>query len=34
MAERGQQVYLQHSWKQERRTLVELVRGLLSGGEA
>ena len=34
IAERGQQVYLQHSWKQERRTLVELVRGLLSGGEA
>jgi glycosyltransferase involved in cell wall biosynthesis len=34
VAERGQQIYLQHTWKQERRTLVELVAGLLSGGEA
>jgi glycosyltransferase involved in cell wall biosynthesis len=34
VAERGQQVYLQHAWKQERETLVELVSGLLSQGEA
>ena len=34
VAERGQQIYLQHTWKQERRTLVELVSGLLSKGEA
>jgi glycosyltransferase involved in cell wall biosynthesis len=34
VAERGQQIYLQHTWKQERRTLVELVGGLLSREEA
>jgi len=34
VAERGQQIYLQHTWKQERRTLVELVGGLLSRAEA
>src|SRR3984885_852310 len=34
IAERAQQVYLQHTWKQERGTLVELVGGLLSQGEA
>jgi glycosyltransferase involved in cell wall biosynthesis len=32
--ERGQQIYLQHTWKQERKTLVDLVGGLLSGREA
>ena len=30
IAERGQKIYLQHTWKQERQTLVELVGGLLS----
>jgi len=30
VAERGQQIYLQHTWKQERTTLVGLVSGLLS----
>jgi glycosyltransferase involved in cell wall biosynthesis len=34
VAERGQKIYLQHTWKQERGTLVELVSGLLSKGEA
>jgi glycosyltransferase involved in cell wall biosynthesis len=34
VAERGQKIYLQHTWKQERRTLVGLVGGLLSRGEA
>lgn len=34
IAERAQQVYLQHTWKQERGTLVELVSGLLSKREA
>jgi glycosyltransferase involved in cell wall biosynthesis len=34
VAERGQQIYLQHTWKQERRTFVELIGGLLSKGEA
>jgi len=29
--ERGQQVYLAHTWSQERQTLVNLVSGLLSG---
>ena len=28
-AERGQQVYLAHTWSQERQTLVDLVSGLL-----
>jgi glycosyltransferase involved in cell wall biosynthesis/rhamnogalacturonyl hydrolase YesR len=32
-AERGQQVYLAHTWSEERRTLVNLVKGLLGGGE-
>jgi len=32
--ERGQQIYLRHTWKQERQTLVELVGGLLSKREA
>jgi len=30
VAQRGQQIYLKHSWKQERQTLVELASGLLS----
>lgn len=34
IAERAQQVYLQHTWKQERETLVELVSELLSKREA
>jgi glycosyltransferase involved in cell wall biosynthesis len=34
VAERGQQIYLRHTWKQERQTLVELVGGLLSTREA
>jgi glycosyltransferase involved in cell wall biosynthesis len=34
IAERGQKIYLQHTWKQERQTLVELVGGLLSKEEA
>ena len=29
-AERGQQVYLEHTWQQERQTLVNLVSGLLT----
>lgn len=29
IAERGQQVYLAHTWQQERETLVSLVSGLL-----
>lgn len=29
IAERGQQVYLTHTWSQERQTLVNLVSGLL-----
>jgi glycosyltransferase involved in cell wall biosynthesis len=31
IAERGQQVYLAHTWSQERQTLVNLVSGLLKG---
>jgi len=31
VAERGQQVYLAHTWEQERDTLVNLVSGLLKG---
>ena len=34
IAERGQQVYLAHTWEQERTTLVELVSGLLKGGQS
>jgi glycosyltransferase involved in cell wall biosynthesis len=30
IAERGQHIYLQHTWKQERKTLVALVSGLFS----
>jgi len=33
VAERGQQVYLMHSWQQERRTLVNLVGNLLCGSD-
>jgi glycosyltransferase involved in cell wall biosynthesis len=32
IAERGQQVYLAHSWQQERETLVNLVAGLIKPG--
>lgn len=32
-AARGQQVYLAHTWDEERRTLVKLVGGLLDGGQ-
>ncbi|MCU1271973.1 MAG: hypothetical protein JWN74_3267 [Acidobacteriaceae bacterium] len=31
IAERGQQVYLAHTWSRERETLVSLVSGLLKG---
>jgi glycosyltransferase involved in cell wall biosynthesis len=31
IAERGQQVYLAHTWREERQTLVNLVSGLLDG---
>lgn len=31
VAERGQRVYLEHTWDQERQTLVNLVSGLLKG---
>jgi glycosyltransferase involved in cell wall biosynthesis len=34
VAERGQQIYLKHTWQQERRTLVELVSGVLTPGAA
>jgi glycosyltransferase involved in cell wall biosynthesis len=34
ITERAQQVYLEHTWKQERGTLVELVSELLSKREA
>ena len=30
IAERGQQVYLEHSWSEERQHLVNLVRELLA----
>lgn len=30
-AERGQQIYLAHTWEEERETLVKLVSGLLKG---
>ena len=33
VAERGQQVYLSHTWKEERATLVKLVSGLLKGDQ-
>ena len=32
IAERGQQVYLAHTWQQERETLVNLVAGLIEPG--
>jgi glycosyltransferase involved in cell wall biosynthesis len=31
VADRGQRVYLAHTWDQERQTLVDLVSGLLKG---
>lgn len=31
IAERGQQIYLAHTWQEERETLVKLVSGLLRG---
>jgi glycosyltransferase involved in cell wall biosynthesis len=31
VAERGQQIYLAHTWQEERETLVKLVSGLLKG---
>jgi len=34
VAERGQQIYLQHTWQQERTTLVNLVGALFRGKEA
>ncbi len=33
VAERGQQIYLQHTWQQERTTLVNLVGALFRGRE-
>jgi glycosyltransferase involved in cell wall biosynthesis len=32
-AERGQQIYLAHTWQEERATLVRLVSGLLKGAQ-
>jgi glycosyltransferase involved in cell wall biosynthesis len=32
-AERGQQIYLAHTWQEERATLVGLVGGLLKGAQ-
>jgi hypothetical protein len=32
--ERGQQVYLEHTWSQERRTLVKLAAELLQDGKS
>lgn len=32
IADRGQQIYLAHTWQEERATLVGLVSGLLRGG--
>ena len=34
IAERGQKVYLAHTWSQERQTLVDLIGGLFRGNEA
>jgi glycosyltransferase involved in cell wall biosynthesis len=34
ICERGQQVYLSHTWKQERNTLLQLTNELLSKAEA
>ena len=34
IAERGQQIYMAHTWQQERNTLVELVGGLLARKKA
>jgi glycosyltransferase involved in cell wall biosynthesis len=34
VADRGQQVYLAHTWEQERHNLVQLVSGLLRGEQA
>jgi glycosyltransferase involved in cell wall biosynthesis len=34
IAERGQQIYLAHTWQQEKETLVNLVAGLLYKGNA
>jgi len=34
LAERGQKVYLAHTWQEERSTLVNLVSGLLKGVRA
>jgi len=31
IAERGQKIYLAHTWHEERKTLVNLVSGLLKG---
>jgi len=31
IAERGQKIYLAHTWQEERETLVKLVSGLLNG---
>jgi glycosyltransferase involved in cell wall biosynthesis len=33
IAERGQQVYLAHTWRQEKETLISLVAGLLKVGK-
>jgi glycosyltransferase involved in cell wall biosynthesis len=32
-AERGQQIYLAHTWDKEKKTLVNLVSDLLNGGQ-
>jgi glycosyltransferase involved in cell wall biosynthesis len=33
VAERGQEIYLAHSWRQERQNLVNLIGGLFKGGK-
>jgi glycosyltransferase involved in cell wall biosynthesis len=33
IAERGQKIYLAHTWQEERETLVKLVSGLLKGDQ-
>ena len=34
MAERGQQIYLTHTWEKEKETFVKMVSDLLNGGQA
>jgi hypothetical protein len=34
IAERGQQVYMTHSWQREKEKLVSMVVGLIQDGKA